>query len=84
MLCTGRQILALVELFRPEALVSPRVSERCFVIAFGPGRLSMSSNPGRSQIWLEIDAVPRAIVHLLSPNCFVSFYGPDMFSLQII
>jgi len=84
MLCTGRQILALVELLRPEALVSPRVSERCFIIALGPGRLSMSSNPGRSQVWLEVDAVPRAIVHLMSANSFVSFYGQEMFSLQIL
>jgi len=84
LLCDGQRVLAFVELIRPEVLVSPRLSERCFLVMPGPGRLSMSSNPGRSQIWLEVDGTPRAVVHLRSNNTFVCFYSHNMFSLQIV
>jgi len=84
MLYNGHNVVAIVELLHSEVIVVPRASERCFLIMPGFGNFSMSAHPDRDQIKLEVDALPRAIVHLRADNIAVCFHGSDMFSIQIL
>jgi len=84
MLCNGRDVVASVQLFSPEVLISPKASEGCFVVLPGIGTYSMSSHHDHEQIWLEVDSVVKAIVNLRANNVAVTFYDKEKFAVRIL
>jgi len=84
MLCNGQKVIASIQTFSPDVLISPKASDGCFVVLLGVGSYSMSSHHNHEQIWLQVDSVTKAIVNLRANNTVVTFYDTDKFAIRIL